>query len=78
MPDTAISHSSFALPKAAASARNAIMSTLAADDIQTRPGTHAVPGLGYYRQKYGIRIQIFRAPYSPKTGTVARPFAVGS
>ena len=32
--------------------RNAIMSALAARDIQTRPGTHAVPSLGYYREKY--------------------------
>jgi perosamine synthetase len=35
--------------------RNAIMSVLAELDIQTRPGTHAVPGLGYYQQKYGLR-----------------------
>ena len=34
--------------------RNAIMRALAARDIQTRPGTHAVPALGYYRNKYGF------------------------
>lgn len=36
--------------------RNAIMLALAALDIQTRPGTHAVPGLGYYREKYGLQL----------------------
>ncbi len=34
--------------------RNAIMDELAAHDIQTRPGTHAVHRLGYYAQKYGL------------------------
>jgi perosamine synthetase len=34
--------------------RNRIMEELAAADIQTRPGTHAVHRLGYYRNKYDI------------------------
>lgn len=34
--------------------RNAVMEQLAAADIQTRPGTHAVHRLGYYRRKYGL------------------------
>jgi perosamine synthetase len=34
--------------------RNAVMARLAAADIQTRPGTHAVHRLGYYRNKYGL------------------------
>jgi perosamine synthetase len=34
--------------------RNAVMAKLAAADIQTRPGTHAVHRLGYYRNKYGL------------------------
>jgi perosamine synthetase len=34
--------------------RNAVMTSLAAADIQTRPGTHAVHRLGYYRKKYGL------------------------
>ncbi len=33
--------------------RNEIMSLLAASGIGTRPGTHAVHTLGYYRQKFG-------------------------
>jgi dTDP-4-amino-4,6-dideoxygalactose transaminase len=34
--------------------RNRIMEQLAAADIQTRPGTHAVHRLGYYRRKYDL------------------------
>ena len=30
------------------------MAALAELRIQTRPGTHAVPTLGYYRNKYGV------------------------
>lgn len=33
--------------------RNAIMRALAGRGIQTRPGTHAVPDLGYYRERSG-------------------------
>ena len=35
--------------------RNEVMSKLASCGIETRPGTHAVPMLGYYRQKYGLK-----------------------
>jgi len=34
--------------------RNRVMEQMAAADIQTRPGTHAVHRLGYYRDKYGL------------------------
>jgi len=34
--------------------RNAVMEQLARRGIQTRPGTHAVHRLGYYRNKYGL------------------------
>lgn len=34
--------------------RNAVMDALAAEKIQTRPGTHAVHRLGYYARKYAI------------------------
>jgi dTDP-4-amino-4,6-dideoxygalactose transaminase len=34
--------------------RNAVMDRLAARQIQTRPGTHAVHRLGYYARKYRI------------------------
>ena len=59
MPDTAISHSSFASPKAAA-ADAMPLCRRSPRTIFSRPGTHAVPGLGYYREKYGIRIQDFQ------------------
>lgn len=39
--------------------RNAIMDRLASRGIQTRPGTHAVHRLGYYRNKYGLRPEQF-------------------
>lgn len=35
--------------------RNHIMAELAAEQIQTRPGTHAVHRLGYYATRYGLR-----------------------
>ena len=34
--------------------RNAIMEALEAGGIATRPGTHAVHMLGYYREKFGL------------------------
>jgi perosamine synthetase len=34
--------------------RNAIMSRLEAQGVSTRPGTHAVHMLGYYRERYGF------------------------
>ena len=39
--------------------RNRIMEQLAAADIQTRPGTHAVHRLGYYRRKYKLAADDF-------------------
>lgn len=39
--------------------RNDIMAALAKEGIQTRPGTHAVPRLGYYKNKYGVRGEQF-------------------
>jgi dTDP-4-amino-4,6-dideoxygalactose transaminase len=39
--------------------RNEIMKTLYSKGIHTRPGTHAVPMLGFYRQKYGFTADHF-------------------
>jgi dTDP-4-amino-4,6-dideoxygalactose transaminase len=39
--------------------RNAIMDYLAEKNIQTRPGTHAIHRLGYYREKYGLHADDF-------------------
>jgi perosamine synthetase len=39
--------------------RNRIMDFLSARQIQTRPGTHAPHRLGYYREKYNLRPEMF-------------------
>lgn len=39
--------------------RNTVMLALAAQDIQTRPGTHAVHRLGFYRNKYNFHSEDF-------------------
>lgn len=39
--------------------RNSIMDRLAQENVQTRPGTHAVHRLGYYAQRYGTRPEQF-------------------
>jgi dTDP-4-amino-4,6-dideoxygalactose transaminase len=39
----------------APASRNEIMERLHADGVSTRPGTHAVHALGYYRQRYATR-----------------------
>lgn len=40
-------------------ARNEVMRHLAAKDISTRPGTHAVHRLGYYAKKYGLKPEAY-------------------
>ncbi|MBF0623660.1 MAG: DegT/DnrJ/EryC1/StrS family aminotransferase [Magnetococcales bacterium] len=42
-------------PALAPAPRNAIMAQLQQAGVATRPGTHAVHLLGYYRQRYGLR-----------------------
>ena len=42
-------------PARAPMTRNAMMDRLQAAGVSTRPGTHAVHMLGYYRDRYGIR-----------------------
>lgn len=39
--------------------RNAMMDALASDGIQSRPGTHAVHRLDYYRVKYGVTLDAY-------------------
>ena len=43
--------------------RNNLMDRLEAKGIATRPGTHAVHMLGYYKQKYGLRAEDFPNAY---------------
>ncbi len=53
--------------------RNAIMSALALSEIQSRPGTHAVHRLGYYREKYGLSPEQFPAAALAEDTTITLP-----
>jgi dTDP-4-amino-4,6-dideoxygalactose transaminase len=53
--------------------RNAVMEALAARDIQTRPGTHAVHRLGYYVQKYGLKPEQFPNACLAEDTTITLP-----
>lgn len=57
--------------------RNRIMDTLAADGIETRPGTHAVHRLGYYRNKYGIAAEEFPVAAQCEDLTITLPMFPG-
>jgi perosamine synthetase len=57
--------------------RNRIMEQLAAQDIQTRPGTHAVHRLGYYREKYGLAADDFPNASSCEDTTITLPIFPG-
>lgn len=57
--------------------RNAVMSKLAAAGIQTRPGTHAVHRLGYYREKYGLRPEQFPLAAAAEDTTITLPIIPG-
>ena len=53
------------------------MQLLAANDIQTRPGTHAVPRLGYYRQKYNLRAEDYPVACAMEDTTITLPIFPG-
>jgi len=53
--------------------RNAVMTALAAAEIQTRPGTHAVHRLGYYKNKYGLRSEQFPNAVLAEDTTITLP-----
>jgi dTDP-4-amino-4,6-dideoxygalactose transaminase len=53
--------------------RNDVMATLAAQQIQTRPGTHAVHRLGYYKNKYGLRPEQFPNAALAEDTTITLP-----
>jgi len=57
--------------------RNAIMAALADDGIQTRPGTHAVHRLGYYRDKYGLKAGDFPNAALAEDTTITLPIFPG-
>ena len=53
--------------------RNAIMCALADHSIETRPGTHAVHRLGYYRDKYGLSADAFPVASASEDTTLTLP-----
>ncbi len=53
--------------------RNALMAALAAQGIQTRPGTHAVHRLGYYKTKYQLTAEMFPHAAASEDTTVTLP-----
>ncbi len=53
--------------------RNDVMAALAAQEIQTRPGTHAVHRLGYYKNKYGLRPEQFPNAALAEDTTITLP-----
>lgn len=57
--------------------RNAVMATLAAAGIQTRPGTHAVHRLGYYKSKYGLKAEQFPRAALAEDTTITLPIFPG-
>jgi perosamine synthetase len=57
--------------------RNRVMAVLAQRGIQTRPGTHAVHRLGYYREKYGLRPEQFPVAAASEDETIALPLFPG-
>jgi len=53
--------------------RNDIMERLQAQGISTRPGTHAVHMLGYYRDRFGLRPEDFPGAHDCNDNTMAIP-----
>jgi perosamine synthetase len=53
--------------------RNEIMEALQAKGISTRPGTHAVHALGYYRNRFGFRPEDYPVAWACDQQTMALP-----
>ena len=49
------------------------MAAMAAEGVATRPGTHAVHVLGYYREKYGLKPEDFPNAYLADRLSLALP-----
>jgi dTDP-4-amino-4,6-dideoxygalactose transaminase len=65
------------VPEGQHARRNTVMEQLAADDIQTRPGTHAVHRLGYYARKYGLRADQFPQASAAEETSITLPIFPG-
>jgi dTDP-4-amino-4,6-dideoxygalactose transaminase len=57
--------------------RNSVMKVLAERGIQTRPGTHAVHRLSYYRHRYQLRPEDFPVAAASEDETIAIPLFPG-
>ncbi|MFQ5734321.1 MAG: DegT/DnrJ/EryC1/StrS family aminotransferase [Planctomycetaceae bacterium] len=57
--------------------RNGVMDALAEAGVQTRPGTHAVHRLGYYRDKYGWKPEQFPNAVEAEDTTITLPVFPG-
>lgn len=53
--------------------RNAVMSAMALAEMQSRPGTHAVHRLGYYRDKYDLEAAQFPNAVAAEDTTITLP-----
>jgi dTDP-4-amino-4,6-dideoxygalactose transaminase len=60
-------------PATAPMSRNQIMEHLQSKGIATRPGTHAVHMLGYYREKFGLKPEDYPAARDCDANTMAIP-----
>ncbi len=60
-------------PAKAPMPRNEIMERLQAKGIATRPGTHAIHALGFYREKYGLKTSDFPGAWLCDQQTLAIP-----
>ncbi len=53
--------------------RNELMSLLYASGINTRPGTHSVPTLEYYSERFGFKPDDYPASHDCETNSIALP-----
>lgn len=57
--------------------RNRVMERLQELGVQTRPGTHAVHRLGYYRERYGLRADAFPNACTAEDTSITLPLYPG-
>lgn len=57
--------------------RSALMNHLAKQGISTRPGTHAVHQLGYYKKKYSLSVDQYPNAWMAHNNTITLPLYVG-
>jgi perosamine synthetase len=65
------------LKKGGMTKRNQVMECLAEHEIETRPGTHAVHRLGYYREKYRLNPEMFPNACLGEDTTITLPLFPG-